>query len=428
MSNNKETTSVETVDVDIDNLLNIGDSVMLPSNTQSEPAKSNIFSRKSEDLSFLDKPEKLKEPETKAEVVNPTEQNTDNTAAPAAKNETPAPSAATPNFDDIINETDSEADDNKKTGRPSLQKEGLIELTNKLIEKKLIIPFDDDKPIDKYTLQDFEELIEANFSEKEKNLGNEVTQQFFQSLPEEFQFAYKYVTDGGTDLKGLFRTLAQVEEVRQMNPANEGDAKHIVRNYLQATNFGTAEDIEEEIAAWEDRNELEAKAAKFKPKLDAMTERQMARKLQEQEALRQQQAEQARLYMDSVYKVLEPGELNGVKLDRKTQNLLFTGLTQPNYPSVSGRPTNLLGHLLEKYQYVEPNHGLISEALWLLADPDGYKAKLRENNKKEVVAETVRKLKSEEKNKIASYTQEEEAPARSTTRIPRPSTGGFFKR
>jgi hypothetical protein len=418
MSDNKETTSVDTVDMDLDQILNIGDSVMLPASGASESAKPSVFSRKTEDLSFLDKPEKITEP-TKVDSNAGSDGKTTTAAAPSVSKE---------DIDEIINTT-SEDEEIKKTGRPSLQKEGLVELTNKLIEKKLLVPFDDDKPIDKYTLQDFEELIEANFSEKEKSLGSEVTQQFFQALPEEFQFAYKYISDGGTDLKGLFRTLAQVHETLQMDPTIEGDAKHIARSYLQAKhNDWTPEEIEEEIIGYEDRGELEAKAAKFKPKLDAMVERQVTYKLQQQEALRRQQAEQAQHYMDSVYKILEPGDLNGIKLDRKTQNLLFTGLTQVNYPSVSGRPTNLLGHLLEKYQYVEPNHSLLSEALWLLADPDGYKSKVRENNKKEVVAETVRKLKSEEKNKISSYTPDDETPAKTGPRIPRPSTGGFFKR
>lgn len=421
MSENRDTTSVETVDMDLDQILNIGDSVMLPSNA-SESAKPNLFSRKTEDLSFLDKPAVKTETTEKPVATEKTDK------APEAK--APETTVSTEEFDSIIKDTEEE--ENKKTGRPTLQKEGLVELTSKLIEKGLLVPFQnekgEDEDISKYSLKDFEELIEANFSDKEQKLGNEVTKDFFQALPEEFQFAYKYVADGGTDLKGLFRTLAQVEEVRQMDPANEGDAKHIVRSYLQATNFGTVEEIEEEITAWEDRGEIEAKATKFKPKLDAMTERQVAHKLQQQEALRRQQAEQAQHYMDSVYRILEPGDLNGIKLDRKTQNLLFTGLTQVNYPSVSGRPTNLLGHLLEKYQYVEPNHSLLSEALWLLADPDGYKSKVRENNKKEVVAETVRKLKSEEKNKIASYTPDDEAPAKTGPRLTRPNNSGFFKR
>jgi hypothetical protein len=63
------------------------------------------------------------------------------------------------------------------------------------------------------------------------------------------------------------------------------------------------------------------------------------------------------------------------------QGLLFSGLVQPNYPSISGKPTNLLGHLLEKYQFVEPRHDLIAEALWLLADPNGYKGKVKRSRK-----------------------------------------------
>ena len=37
----------------------------------------------------------------------------------------------------------------------------------------------------------------------------------------------------------------------------------------------------------------------------------------------QQQQQQAAIYTDSIYKALEPGELNGLKLDKKTQSELF---------------------------------------------------------------------------------------------------------
>ena len=108
--------------------------------------------------------------------------------------------------------------------------------------------------------------------------------------------------------------------------------------------------------------------------------------------------------------------------------MLFTGLVRPDFPSVNGRQTNLLGHLLEKYQFVEPNHALVAEALWLLADPNGYKEKVREISKKEVVSDTVRKLKSEEGRKLASHIDEEPESRQPQRRgIPRPSNG-FFKR
>ena len=107
-------------------------------------------------------------------------------------------------------------------------------------------------------------------------------------------------------------------------------------------------------------------------------------------------------YIESVYSTLETGKLNGVDLDNRTQNMLYAGLVQSNYPSVNGKQTNMLGHLLEKYQWVEPRHDLIAEALWLLADPDGYRKSLKGNVEKEVTEKTLRTLKTEQAAKTTS--------------------------
>ena len=408
-----ETTSVETVDMDLEAILNPGgESVMLPADAN----KNTIFTRdKAADLSFVNEPPAGTPPaaeldeEGKPKVVTPV--------------------TSTAELDNLLEEEASKA---AAAGRPKVDKEGLVELTNKLIQKKIISPFDDGKPVSEYTLKDFEELFEANVQEKERKLREDVPREFFEALPQEYQYAMKYLMDGGTDYRSLFKTLASVEEVKSLDPTDENNHRSIVRSYLQATQPDwTQDEIEEEINGWDDRGELPSKAQKFKPKLDALSQRQVEYKLQQQEKLRQQQTEQAQLYMDNIYKVLEPAEINGLKLDKKTQNLLFAGLVQPNYQSVSGKQTNLLGHLLEKYQFVEPNHSLVAEALWLLADPEGYKNKVRENTKKEVVASTVRGLKTEEKNKIASHVQEEEENQEKFKRpagIPRPSGSDFFKR
>ena len=139
------------------------------------------------------------------------------------------------------------------------------------------------------------------------------------------------------------------------------------------------------------------------------------RQLAEQEYKKQQQAQQAKAYQDNVYNTLAVGELGGIKLDRKVQSHLYSGLVQPNYPSISGKPTNLLGHLLEKYQFVEPNHGLIAEALWLLSDPDSYRNKVRDQGVKQTVEKTVRQLKTEEARKMGSSSQEEPEQRRTAT-------------
>jgi len=86
-----------------------------------------------------------------------------------------------------------------------------------------------------------------------------------------------------------------------------------------------------------------------------------------------------------------------------------------------------LGHLLEKYQFVEPNYSLISEALWLLSDPDGYKSKIMEKGSQKAVEATVRKLKIEQAANSSSstgvYDNEESNNKR---KIQRPNN--FFKR
>ena len=178
-------------------------------------------------------------------------------------------------------------------------------------------------------------------------------------------------------------------------------------------------------------DKLQQKANQFKPKLDKMQEEIIQRQLADQESKKQQQAQAAKAYTDNVYNTLLTGELGGVKLDKKTQSTLYSGLVQPNYPSISGKNTNLLGHLLEKYQFVEPRHDLIAEALWLLSDPDGYKGKVREQGSREAVEKTVRQLKTEESRKLTSSTNEEEeasrkAPSRTQRTLPRQNN--LFKR
>lgn len=403
--NSDDQTTVNSLEMDIDALLG-GDNVMLPAEDEKKP---NMFSRKPEDISFLDKPP------VPGDNIDPDDKGA------------PIPDAAVAP-EDIADIVDPPTDEKKTTGRPKVDKAGLVELAKSLIEKKMLVPFDDDKPLEDYSIKDFEELFEANEQEKTRKMYEEIPEKFVSSLPRELQFATDYIMKGGTDMKGLFKSLAAVEETRSLDPSNENDQKQIVRSYLQATRFGNSEEIEEEIDGWADRNELEAKANKFKPKLDALSEKQVQYKLQEQEALRQQQEEQSRFYMDNIYRTLEPGDLNGLKLDKKIQNMLFSGLTQPAYQSVSGKQTNLLGHLLEKYQYIEPNHGLIAEALWLLQDPHGYKEKVRTNIKKEVTAETVRKLKTEEGKRIASHTEPDDVEETKTKTKGLQRPGNFFKR
>ena len=409
----QDTTTVGQVDVNIDELFGMpgADNVMLPDDKEEEKQPSVFSKPKDIDTTFLDNPAPKAGNET-GDETNATSTDVDQAIA---------------QLDDMI----SQEEETGNKGRPKVDKSGLSELAAKMIEEGTLIPFDDDKPLEEYTTKDFRELFEANFQERENKIRQDTPREFFQSLPEELQVAAKYVADGGTDLKSLFRTLAEVEEVIDLDPTNEYDQAEIARQYLYATRFGTPEEIEAEINDWADLGRLEQKAQQFKPKLDRMQEEVVARKLAEQEKKKEQQAQQAKAYTENVYNTLVTGELNGIKLDKKIQSMLYSGLVQPSYPSISGRQTNLLGHLLEKYQFVEPRHDLISEALWLLSDPEGYKGKIKEQGSKAAVEKTVRQLKTEEARKITSSSiQESDEPRRTANKpqktLSRPNN--LFKR
>ena len=406
-------TKVETVDIDIDSLFDgapSAEGITLPS---EEPSQNIFKAPKKVDMSFTDPEDTVEESTEEATEETDEETTTEDVNLEETNN--------------VLDNIDEDFDDT-----PVLKdKKSISYIINKLIEKDKIVPFDDDKSLDDYTLKDWEELLDANFEDRANQVRRETPRQFFESLPEELQIAARYVAEGGTDMKGLFSTLAQVEEVRDLDVKNERDQEMIIRDYLSATGYGTDEEIYEEIELWKDLGKLEQQAAKFKPKLDKMQEKVIARKLEEQEMKRAQQEQASQQYMGNVYETLKDGMLGDIKLNRKTQTMLYNGLVSPSFPSVSGKNTNLLGHLLEKYQFVEPNYTLISEALWLLSDPQGYKAKIMEKGAQQSVEKTVRKLKTEQANNSNSslgvQKAEEDSNQRSKKRkIPRATN--IFKR
>ncbi len=308
--------------------------------------------------------------------------------------------------ENVLNPSNEDGDDKRSdsekntAGRPKVDKNLAVEVIKELIDKKFLSPFDEDKKVEEYSKKDIVELLEANFEENGKKFQEDLKTQFFSSLSPTLQHLAKYEYDGGDNIKDVLQAMLSVEETHELDVENEKDQESIVRSWLQFTNLGTAEEIEEEITSMKDRaGELENKAKKWKPKLDEKHKERLAKKVAEQEVIKKQYEEAAAHYENSVLEALKPGDLNGIKLDQKTQSLLYNGLTSPQYPSRSGRPTNLFGHLLEKYQFVEPDPKRIMEALWLLADRDGFIEKVKAQGAAIKTEEVQRKLKQEQSNK-----------------------------
>jgi hypothetical protein len=135
----RETTTVEQVDIDLDNILGTpgADSIMLP-----EDKKPSMFSKGNVDTAFLDKPGES--------------DDSTSTEKPGAFEDV----LKDINPDDASLGSETDEDEPKKTpGRAKISKDGTVELVKKLIDTGKIVPFDDDKPIEDYSLNDFEELL-----------------------------------------------------------------------------------------------------------------------------------------------------------------------------------------------------------------------------------------------------------------------------
>jgi hypothetical protein len=398
-----EGTSVELES--IDDFLPLPGAESVVTSEEGEEGPKTIFSKPSPaDLSFLEEDASDEDGKTKmtnAEVKDTLEE-----------------------LDEQLSTMDDDAGASK-AGRKKIDKSGLVETFSKLIDEGVLIGFEDEKPLEDYSVKDWKELIQANFEEKEKAMREQTPKQFFESLPEELQYAAEYVAKGGKDMKGLFRALSQVEEQRSLDPSNDDHQELIVRQYLSATNFGNGDQalIEDQVEEWVSNGTIAKRANQFKPKLDDMQNEVLRGKLDQQEQFKVKQQKQKEAYMENIYNTLKPAELNGVKIDNKRQKFLWDELTGLKYDSLQGRPTNLLGKLLEDYQFGDaPRYDLIAETLWLLSDPEDYKESIRKQAKSEVTQETVKKLKTEEARKLSSTSstnEEDEQPKRKTLAKPR---------
>ena len=412
MTEETNQTQVENVTIE-----NIDDFLPMPGaesvvTSDGDDEKQHLFTspNKPVDMSFMDEANKTKEDSETTEAIS--------------------------NLD-VALENGDEDEPKKKTGRLKTEKSGLVEFLKKRIESDEMFAFDDydesKQSLDDYlgnlSEKDVEELWKANTDNMKNEVAAKTPKEFFESLPNELQYAAEYVAKGGQDLKGLFKALAHVEEIRELDVRQPEHQEMIVRQYLQATGFGNGDQdlIEEQIEEWVDNNNIAKKANQFKPKLDDLQEEMLQGKLAQQEQFRQQQQQKKEAYMSNIYETLKPGELNGVKIDNKRQKMLWDELTTVKYESISGRPTNLLGNLLEEYQFGKtPRYDLIAETLWLLSDPEDYKENIRKQAKNDVIQDTVRKLKTEEAHKISSSTRDEEEDKPTVRKLNRQTN--IFKR
>jgi hypothetical protein len=405
----KPVSAVKEVEYDdLDELLGTKASTVI---APDEESKKSVLASTQVDTSFLDNPN------------NDLDNDDDDEPAPVK-------ATAKDALADILDDPIDDEDDEPVPGNAPINKAGrkpaLVEVINKLKDKGLIDLFEDAPNLEEYTLEDIEELLEQNIIHKVNETAKQAPVEVFKRLDPKLQDVISYALSGGTDITAVLKNVTRAQEITELSVDKEDDQEQIVREWLRETNFGTDDEIDDEISSYMDRNELAKKAKQFKPKLDSKQAEIMQKKLLEQEEKRKKADEAKKNYANRIFQELNQPELNGLKLNNRIQTALYYGITDTTkYQDRNGNATNELGHLLEKYQFGESaNPSLILEALWLLKDPEGYRKSVSYTGEKKATADTVRKLKTAEaERQTASSTQGESRGIPATRPVQKPSQG-----
>ena len=399
-NNAESSTTVEEVEFEnIDELLGIPSASVVM--TPDKDEKNSVLDSGKIDIDFLDEipeNEPIEDEETQSKVVEAL-------------------------VDAPLQDEEFEDTPKNKGGRPSLSKDAMIEAATRLVQKGVIQPFDDDKKLEQYTVDDFEELIQANIDQKLQDTAESAPVELFKQLPEEVQAVVHYALNGGQDTKSVFKQLSKAQETFDLDVSKEEDQEIIARQYLNLTGFGTAEEIEDEINVIKDRGDMEKYSTRYKPKLDAKQAEVIEQRLAQQEQAKMRKQEAQKHYQNNVYTALNKQDLNGIPLNNKIQTMLFYGLTDSTkYQDSKGNNTNALGYLLEQHQFGKnANPSLVAEALWLLADPEDYRNSVKRIGQNEEVINTTRKLRTSEGTKLTSSTGIGEKQASGKRTKPKPT-------
>lgn len=304
--------------------------------------------------------------------------------------------------EDIAETTETEIE---KAGRPKLDKNPLVSYLQKKIEDNDFglpdnIEYDATKQslndvLSKQSEESLHSILDTNWKAKEDELRSNTPQEFFESLPESLQYAAKAVALGAgeNELQDIYKALLRVEQVKSLDAKNEDHQETIVRSYLQAKDFGSEDQISEQIGEWKENGKLSKKALEYKPALDDLQKEQVQAQLKVAEQQKEYEQKVAEFYTTNVFKTLEKNELAGIKLDKKFSRSMADNMTSTVAGPYSGRPVNWLGYGLEQAQYTKPDYEAVMLAAWILNDKSAALAALGQLGANKKVEQVVNLVK-----------------------------------
>lgn len=251
------------------------------------------------------------------------------------------------------------------------------------------------------TFDELKELINENKKYEVEESKKAWEAETLSDLSPQVKSIMEYAKAGGKDVTPLLEAWGTVESISQLNPNNVLDAEELVRYDLESKGLDQ-EDIEEQLDFLKSTGKITSKAAAIKPKLE---EQEIGRIEQMEEMQRQRTAQlqaNKQKYQTNMSKAIDT-TFN----DKTLSNTIKHSIFEPVYESAFRPGMKVTGfqRSLEEIQLDPTKNQHFAEVALLVSDRDKFFEVYGNKIKRDVTADTVKKLKFA---KSTNQTAEEE--------------------
>jgi hypothetical protein len=239
------------------------------------------------------------------------------------------------------------------------------------------------------TFDELKELINENKKFEVEENKKKWEQDTVEGLSPQVQSIMEYAKAGGKDVTTLLEAWATVESISQLDPRDINDAEELVRYDLEAKGLNE-DDIEEQVDLLKSSGKILQKAVNLKPKL----EQQEVQRIAEMEALQKQRAEQ--LQQNKVrYQTNMSQAIDKTFSDKNISGVIKHSIFEPVYESAFRPGMRVTGFQrgLEELQLDPSKNEHFAEVALLVSDRDKFFEVYGNKIKRDVTADTVKKLK-----------------------------------
>jgi hypothetical protein len=251
------------------------------------------------------------------------------------------------------------------------------------------------------TFDELKELINENKKFEVEESKRQWEAETLSDLSPQVKSIMEYAKAGGKDVTPLLEAWGTVESISQLDPRDPNDAEELVRYDLESKGM-TDDDIEEQIELLISSNKLQSKAANLKPKLEEQEISKIAQMEQLQKQRTQEMVARKAQYQTNMSKAIDTAFD-----DKGISSVIKHSIFEPVYESAFRPGLRVTGFQrgLEELQ-LDPNRNQhFAEVALLVSDRDKFFEVYGNKIKRDVTADTVKKLKF---SKNTNQTSEEE--------------------